>query len=184
MSLLTDVELGSWYHDAVDYVYAQGIMTGGAALAFQPNDTTTRAEVITILYRLAGSPEVDGESELPFADVSDVSWYRDALVWAYEAGLAQGVSSTRFAGNQNVSRQELAVFLYRYVTLTQTGALPQEGSLSGFSDAGEVASWAQEGMTWAVSAGLIQGRSGSTLAPKGNASRAEAAQILTRFLGG
>jgi hypothetical protein len=182
MFLLTDVELDSWYHDAVDYVYTNGIMTGGSVLAFQPGDTTTRAEVVTILYRLAGSPEVTGSELLPFTDVSGDAWYRDALTWAYQKGLANGVSATSFAGTSKVTRQELAAFLQRYVALIQGEDVSARADLSGYTDAGQVAGWAAEAMEWAVSTGLINGRTATTLAPLGSASRAEAAQMLTRFL--
>jgi hypothetical protein len=135
-----------------------------------------------MLYRLAGSPEVSETAALPFTDVSGSAWYRTALTWAYNVGLAKGVNAYTFAGNADVTRQELAVFLQRFVALSGSGDLSQQASLSGYWDAGQVASWAKEAMSWAVGTGLIQGRTSSSLAPKGTATRAEAAQMLMRFL--
>jgi hypothetical protein len=138
--------------------------------------------VVTILYRLAGSPEVTDSESLPFTDVSAEAWYREALTWAYQNGLANGVSATSFAGSSKVTRQELAAFLQRYVALIQGEDVSARADLSGYTDAGQVAGWATEAMEWAVSTGLINGRSATTLAPQGSASRAECAQMLTRFL--
>jgi hypothetical protein len=156
-------------------------MTGVGGMAFLPHGTTTRAEIVTILYRMAGSPTVT-DNGLPFTDVNADTWYRDALVWAYQLGVAKGVSDTSFAGSQYVTRQELAAFLQRYVTLVQKESATATASLSKYTDAGKVSSWAQDAVKWAVGTGIIQGTSDTTLSPLSNASRVETAQMLTRFL--
>ena len=177
----SDVEAGKWYYDGIEYVCAAGLMNGVGSGRFDPNGTTTRAMLVTILYRLEGEPAVSGS--MPFTDVPGGKWYSRAIQWAYETGVVNGVSATGFAPNDPVTRQQLAAILYRYARAKgyDTSA---SAALSGFPDADSVSSYARTPMQWAVGAGIINGvKSGdqSLLAPNGNATRAQVATMLTRF---
>lgn len=190
MALLTDVDRSAWYHEAVDYVCAAGLMTGLEAQTFRPGENVTRAEAVTILYRLAGGPAPAGEdgdpaAGLPFTDVMSSVWFWDALLWSYSSGLVNGFDAATFGGFAYVTRQQLAVMLYRYVILTGGGAAPNAAAdLSVYSDGDRVDGWAREAMAWAVGEGLLSACSDGTLRPGSYVTRAEAAQILMRFLGG
>lgn len=189
MALLTDVDKEAWYHEAVDYVYTAGLMAGSDPMTFQPTDGATRAQVISILHQLAGFPAPaageDGtpSGRLPFTDVQVNAWYRDALLWAYSVGLADGYNSTTFGAFAVVSRQQLAAWLYRFVQLADLdGAAEQGADLSVFPDSGQVSSWAEAAMAWAVEAGYLSGRADGSLDPRAYVTRAELAQVLMRFL--
>lgn len=173
-ALLADVDPNAWYHQAVDYVYSAGLMEGSDPLTFQPTDGATRAQVIYSLYLLAGAPE--SEAELPFTDVPSNEWYYDALCWAWENGVAQGYSDTVFGAMAPVKRQQLAVMLQRFASLT--GEAAAQGDLSAFSDGDSVSAWAQEAVAWAVEEGILSGGPEGQLNPQGNTTRAELAQIL------
>ena len=190
MALLTDVDKDAWYHEAVDYVYAAGLMSGSEPRTFQPTDGATRVQVLSILYRLAGSPPPeageggDASAPLPFTDVQTAAWYRDALVWAYGAGLVEGYNETTFGAFAIVSRQQLASLLYRFVLLTD-GAGAEEArpaDLALFPDSSRVSDWAEEAVAWAVGEGYLSGRADGFLAPRAYVTRAELAQVLMRFL--
>lgn len=181
MSLLKDVDMDAWYHDAVDYVWERGLMAEKEPLVFNPSDTATRADIITALYQLAGSPKVE-QASLPFTDVHSGADYRDALCWAYENGLVTGYSETTFAAFANVSRQQLAVILHRWAQ--QTGETPASGidTLKAFPDGSQVSLWAAQAMAWAVEEGILSGGADGTLAPERIATRAELAQIIMNYL--
>jgi len=136
----------------------------------------TRAMLVTVLYRMAGSPEVDS-STLPFTDLKADAWYTDAVIWSRDRGVVNGYEDGRFGVSDSITREQLAAILYRY-----TGAADTGGSLAGWSDASGVSSWAVQAMSWAVDRGLITGMSDSTLAPRGTATRAQTAAILMRYL--
>lgn len=192
MALLTDVDKEAWYHEAVDYVCTAGLMAGSEPMTFQPDDGATRAQVISILHQLADCPApAEGEDgkpmeHLPFTDVQINAWYRDALLWAYSVGLADGYNETTFGAFAVVSRQQLAAWLYRFIQLTDPQkAAGQDGAdLSGFPDSGRVSAWAEEAMAWAVGEGYLSGRADGFLAPRAVVTRAELAQVLMRFLEG
>lgn len=172
-----DVSTGQWYHEAVDYVLARGLMNGTSATAFSPNEGTTRGMLVTILYRLAGSPAAERAA---FADVAPGAWYADGVNWAAANGIVNGTSETTFAPHSGVTREQLAAILYRYVQyLGQTPAAPD--TLSQYADGGQVSGYARDAMAWASGQGLITGRTPTTIAPAGSASRAETATILQRF---
>ena len=174
----TDVDTSLWYHDGVDFVLKSGLMNGVSDNQFAPNADTTRAMLVTILYRMAGSPAVTGASA--FADVPAGTWYSDAVNWAASSGVVKGVSDNSFAPNQPVTREQLATILYRFA---QTGSANMNVSadLSGYADAASISGWASDGLSWACGAKLIQGKDGNLLAPGDNASRAQIATILLRF---
>ena len=171
-----DVTASQWFAPAVRYVTEAGLMQGSGGL-FRPNEAMSRAMLVTVLYRLAGSPAVDGE--IPFADVAPGKWYADAVCWAAEQGIVQGVTPTAFSPDGQVTREQMATFLYRYA-----GAPESSGTLSGYTDAGQVGAYAADAMAWAVAEGLITGTTASTLSPRAAATRAAVAVVLTRWAEG
>lgn len=174
----TDVPASHWAHDDITYVYENDLMNGTDGSLFSPESTTTRAQVVTVLYRLAGQPAADWEN--PFWDVPASAWFHDAVTWAWENDITGGVSSTHFGAGNAVTREQLATFLYRYAQ-DQGYDTSARADLSGYSDAGLVSSYATEALSWANATGLITGTTGTTLSPQGSATRAQVATILTRF---
>ena len=174
----TDVAETDWFHDAVQYAYENGLMDGVGDGQFAPNATTNRAMVVTILYRLAGEPAVSGDAA--FTDVADGLWYTDAVLWAAQKGIVNGISETEFAPGGDLTREQLATVLYRYAQ-DQGYDVSASADLSGYPDAGQVQDYAQPAMAWAVAEGIVEGMDGN-LNPAGNATRAQIATILMRFL--
>lgn len=174
----TDVPASHWAHDDITYVYENDLMNGTDGSLFSPESTTTRAQVVTVLYRLAGQPAADWEN--PFWDVPASAWFHDAVTWAWENDITGGVSSTHFGAGNAVTREQLATFLYRYAQ-DQGYDTSARADLSGYSDAGLVSSYATEALSWANATGLIIGTTATTLSPKGSATRAQVATILSRF---
>ena len=174
----TDVPASHWAHDDITYVYENDLMNGTDGSLFSPESTTTRAQVVTVLYRLAGQPAADWAN--PFWDVPASAWFHDAVTWAWENDITGGVSSTHFGAGNAVTREQLAAFLYRYAQ-DQGYDTSARADLSGYSDAGLVSSYATEALSWANATGLITGTTGTTLSPQGSATRAQVATILSRF---
>lgn len=174
----TDVPASHWAHDDITYVYENDLMNGTDGSLFSPESTTTRAQVVTVLYRLAGQPAADWAN--PFWDVPASAWFHDAVTWAWENDITGGVSSTHFGAGNAVTREQLATFLYRYAQ-DQGYDTSARADLSGYSDAGLVSSYATEALSWANATGLITGTTATTLSPKGSATRAQVATILSRF---
>ena len=174
----TDVPASQWAHDDITYVYENDLMNGTDGSLFSPESTTTRAQVVTVLYRLAGQPAADWEN--PFWDVPASAWFHDAVTWAWENDITGGVSSTHFGAGNAVTREQLATFLYRYAQ-DQGYDTSARADLSGYSDAGLVSSYATEALSWANATGLITGTTATTLSPQGSATRAQVATILSRF---
>ena len=173
-----DVASDAWYAQAAAYVYRQGLMSGTAQDRFSPDLTTNRAMLVTILYRLAGSPAVDGGSA--FTDVSGGDWFASGVAWASANGIVTGYGDGRFGPNDPITREQMAAILYRYAGFAGQSTTGQ-ADLSGYTDAGRVSPYAAEPMGWAVDRGLITGVSAGTLAPGGSATRAQVATILMRF---
>ena len=172
----TDLNTNQWYHEAVDYVLRHGLMNGVATDKFAPGGTLTRAQLVTILYRLEGEPSVEGMVN-PFTDVAEGQWYTDAIIWAVDAGVVNGMSKTIFNPNGAITREQIATILYRY-----TGSEKVEGDyLADFADADKVSAYAVDAMNWAVANGLITGTTETTLAPTATATRAQIATILMRY---
>ena len=161
----TDVTSGSWYYDGVKYVCDNGLMNGTSANEFNPNANTTRSMIVTILARMEGVNTSGG-----------ATWYAAGREWAMGAGISDGTNMTG-----KITREQLAAMLYRYAKLKGYD-VSASADISGYTDASSVSSWATDAMRWAVSAGLINGRTATTLAPQGNATRAEVASILMRFM--
>ena len=175
-----DVTEGDWFYDAVRYAYENGLMDGVGEGLFAPNSETTRAQLVTILYRLAGQPAVSGD--LPFTDVEAGTWYTDAVAWAAENGIVNGTTDATFAPGEDITREQLVTILYRYAE-SKGYDVSASADLSGYPDAGQVQDYAQPAMAWAVAEGIVEGVDG-TLNPAGNASRAQIATILMRFCEG
>ena len=175
----TDVEENGWYHTGVDFMVKNGFMNGVADDAFDVDGNLTRAQLVTILYRIAGEPESTATN--PFADVADGQWYTNAVIWAAENGIVKGVNTTTFAPNDQITREQIATILFRYAKAEKV-----EGKLAGFPDAEMVSDYAADAMAWAVEQGLINGISESDgktyLAPQETATRAQIAVILMRYL--
>lgn len=176
-----DVKSGDWFYNDVKYVYDKGMMAGTAADVFAPNATTTRAMIVTILYRLEGSPAVTGTSA--FVDVPAGQWYTDAVNWAAANQIVKGTSATTFAPNASITREQMAAILYRYAQYKGYDVTKQ-ADLSGYSDNGQVSAYAKDALAWANAAKLINGVTNTTLAPQGNATRAQVSAILHRFCDG
>lgn len=172
-----DVVAGDWFAEAVNYVTLTGRMNGTGE-GFSPNNNLTRAQMATVLYRMAGEPE--GTIENPFSDVADGQWYTDAVVWAAETGITLGTSADTFNPNDDVTREEMATFLYRFAEYESLDPIEVTGDLSAFPDADEVSEFATEAMTWAVGQKIIAGVDGN-LAPDGTATRAQVATVLMRY---
>lgn len=178
-----------WAHEGLDYCIYHGYIAGTSAITVAPNGVCTRAQLVSILYRMQGEPTTVAGYELaklraPFNDVPRGQWYTDAIWWAKLTGVVSGTSATTFDPSGEITREQLAVILYNYTKQFAPGSLTEAGSLAGFPDAGSVSSWARTEMAWAVGNGLISGTgSGGVayLSPKGSATRAQVAAILMRF---
>ena len=173
----TDVQAGAWYADAVKYVFDQGLMSGMSAQEFGPDGQVTRGQVVTILWRLAGSPTVSGKA---FPDVSASAWYADAVAWASANGVVSGYENGGFGPGDPVTREQLAAILYRYAQLSGKDT-DQTADLSGYTDSVTISAWAPQALKWAVGSGLISGTGTHTLSPRGTATRAQIAVILQNF---
>ena len=172
-----DVSANDWFASAVDYVTGKGMMNGTADNTFSPKAHTTRGMVVTVLYRLENQPSTSAAS---FTDVASGAYYANAVAWANANGIVSGYGSGKFGPNDKVTREQLAAILYRYAQYKKydvSGA----NSLDGYTDAQSVSSYAVPALQWANAAGIVTGKSGSKLDPKGNATRAEVAAMLMRF---
>lgn len=172
-----DVAQGSWYYDAVRYVYENKLYLGTSDTTFSPSEPMARKMITTVLYRLDGSPAVAYEPL--FSDIPDNMWYTDGTVWAGQNGIVSGIGNQLFAPDDPVVRQQIAVILYNYAGFVGAD-ISARGDLSSFGDQGEIASWAQEAVSWAVSVGILRGASGNVF-PTQQATRAEVAAMLQRF---
>ena len=177
----TDVSENDWFYENVKYVVENKLMNGISEDVFAPNNTLTRAMLVAVLYRNAGEPAVN--KSIPFADVDMGSWYANAVVWAKQNGIVNGVNETDFAPNSNITREQIAAIMFRFAQYKGMEAVTLEENLH-FTDANEISEYAVPAMNWAVGSGLMKGKSVITLNPKDNATRAEIAAILQRFIEG
>lgn len=171
----TDLGDKQWYHDSIDYAVENGLLEGTSPTTMEPNATLIRAQLAQILYNIEDKPAVTGE--MIFEDVPASEWFYSPVLWANQNEIINGTSPTTFEPLENISRQDLALMLYRYA-----GEPAVTGDLDGFTDADQVGDWAEEAMAWAVAEGIVQGDTPTTLNPTGTATRAEAAAMLQRFL--
>ena len=176
-----DIYITQWFHDSVKYVYDNGLMTGLNETTFGPYENLARAQFAVILHRMNGSPDMEYTNKFP--DVADNQWYTDAILWANEAGVVGGYTDTgKFGPGDNINREQMAVMMYRYANYLgyDTSA---RADISKYTDAGNVNEFAREAMSWAVGEGIITGKYNETQRdPQGNASRAECATIIMRFV--
>lgn len=173
-----DVPQNIWFASGVQFAAEQGLFTGVSANEFAPYDPMTRAMLVTVLHRLDGA---DASGTNSFTDVLNGKWYTNAIAWASANGIVEGLSGNRFAPNAPITREQLAAILFRYAKACGYD-VSARAELTAYADAAQVSTWASDAMRWAVAAGLISGRSGAQLAPKGEATRAEVAVILMNFV--
>ena len=176
----TDVTEEDWFHDVVLELAASGVVNGMTETTFEPQGTLTRAEFATMLYRVSYAPVVTGEST--YSDVKTGDWYYNAVVWATEAGVVNGMGDGTFAPNDNITRQEMATMLYRLAKAEKV----EEDKLASFPDAASVADWAKDAMNWAVSTEIVNGSTHDDkvnyLDPTATALRCQAAAVACRYL--
>ena len=177
-----DVRSTAWYYEDVAYVTRNDLMVGTGTMTFSPDGEMSRAMLVTVLYRMNGSPSVAGMT-MPFQDVPGNAWYTDAVTWAYNCGVVSGMSPTTFAPMVSITREQMMTMFYGYAAYMDYNTMAV-ADLSAFPDGGDVSSWAEAEMGWAVANTLISGAKesdGVYLRPQGTATRAEAAAILHRF---
>ena len=177
-----DVDPAAWYYKAVGYVLKEGLMNGVSAKHFSPDGTFTRAMLCQVFYNMAGRPAVTATGR--FSDLEDGRWYCDAVAWATETGLVLGYGNGCFGPDDALTREQLAVVLYRYEQTCGGGLTgdPAE-KVPDFKDAGQISPWAAEAMQWCVIKTILSGRGDGALDPQGTATRAETAQVLMNYLG-
>ena len=174
----SDVQESHWFYEGVAFAVQNRLFTGTGSSTFSPDDNMTRGMLVTVLYRLAGEP---GAGQSSFSDVSRGIWYGEAVAWAWEQGIVKGYGSGKFRPDAPVTREQMAVILYNYAE-SRGYDLSAAGDTAQFADRAKVSDWAVDAMEWAVGAGLITGKSQDILDPGGNASRAQVAEILMRFV--
>ena len=174
----TDVRESDWFYEDVAFAYENGLFAGTSDTTFSPNASMTRAMLVTVLYRLEGQPAVNGRSG--FSDVQYNGYYEDAVTWAADNGIVNGTSTTTFSPNVNVTREQMAAILYRYAQYKKYNTAASS-SLNGFTDQASVSGYAAASLEWAVAEKLVNGSAGK-LMPTGNATRAQVAAILHRFV--
>lgn len=175
--LFSDLTRGAWYYEPVEYAVSHGIMNGVGEYAFEPNGTATRAMLATILYRIAGSPQTQITSD--FTDLRAGAWYIASVNWAYQNGILSGYGNSSFGPDDPITREQLAVILWRYAGSPET-----KGTIDSFSDVNSAAGFAVKALQWAVEQNLLTGKGDGTLDPSAPATRAEIAAILQRFIAG
>ena len=174
-----DVDQMLWYHDAVDYVFTHGLMYGTTDTTFSPDDALTRAMFVTMLYRMEGKPEVKDAAS--FTDVPEGAYYADAVAWASANGVVYGTSETAFSPDEKITREQMAAMMRRYADYRKLTSSTWV-DLGSYADASSISSWATESMQWAVASELMYGNTRNQLQPAANATRAQAAAILQRFV--
>ena len=177
LDLPDSASTGSWYYDAVQYVYSAGLMSGTGSYVFSPDGATTRGMIVTIFYRLEGSPACGSAS---FSDVSSGKYYAQDVAWAAENGIVSGYSASRFGPENAITREQLAAILYRYAAYKGYD-VSDLASLTGYADNDLVAAYAKTSFAWAVQAGIISGTGANRLSPSAGATRAQVAAMLMRF---
>ena len=174
-----DLDVNAWYHEDADYVIENGIFKGVGETTFAPSDKLTRAMLVTVLYRMENEPATN--RSIPFSDVDMGMYYANAVIWAQQNGIVSGVTETEFAPNANITREQIAAIMFRYAQYKGMNAITMEENLH-FDDSDEIFEYAVTSMNWAVGTGLMKGKTPATINPKDNATRAEVAAILQRFI--
>ena len=178
-----DVATGDWFYGDVAYVYTKGLMlgTGTDPMLFSPQAKLTRGMVVTVLYRSAGSLDVNGIAD-PFNDIPSGQYYTDAVKWAATNNIVSGYGNGAFGPNDNITREQLAVILYNYAVFEDKGPVGMWAVRLGFTDAGDISDWATEGVMFCSMKGIINGYPDGSFVPQGGATRAEGAAMLHRFM--
>ena len=174
----------NWAHEGIDYCVRHGLMSGFDATTFSPDTVSTRAQIVMILYNLSGDTTDYSKYYVPFTDVKPGTWYYNAVAWGYDKDIVSGMSTTTFAPDGLITREQMAVLLYGYTEKYAPAYLGGAASLNGFPDAASVSNWAYAAMSWAVGNGLISGiasNGADYLAPSGGATRAQIAAIMMRY---
>lgn len=171
----TDVPKTAWYRADVEYVWQHGIMKGISATKFGPDTKMTRAMFVTVLYRMEGSPSVEGMQIPAFTDIG-AKWCYDAIIWAYNAGVTLGKTATTFAPNDSITRAEIVTMVYRY------SGSPTVSGVPNFTDAASVGAWARDAIIWATSVGVVNGYTDGSFGPNKTALRSEMAAMLHRYM--
>ncbi|MBQ7040367.1 MAG: S-layer homology domain-containing protein [Clostridia bacterium] len=174
----TDVKADDWFYQGVEYVWSKNMVKGVTDTTYSPNGTLTRATLVTLLYRMENEPSAPANG---FTDVAGGAWYENAVAWAADNAIVLGVGEGLFAPDANITREQIAVILYKYATLKGKD-VSKTADLNAFSDAASVSDWAKDALSWAVAEGLLQGMGDGTVAPKANATRAQIATILMRYM--
>ena len=174
-----DVDVDDWFYDAVVYAYENGLMSGTGETTFSPSGTTTRGQIVTILWRLAGSPQVN--YLMDFSDVDPAAWYDEAVRWASSLRIASGYGDGRFGPDDPITREQLAVMLYQYAWNMGYDLTGGGMALREYGNYDRISGWALEALDWAVNAGIISGTGDSALSPQGRATCAQTAVMLMRL---
>lgn len=175
----TDVDMDAWYHDAVDYAIENGMMNGVGNNLFAPDSNLSRAMLVQVLWNLEGNPDVSTITE--YSDVASDAWYYNAVQWATAENIVGGYGNGIYGPEDDITREQMALMLYRYAQYKGYDTTQSGADVEDFADYEDISDWALEGVTWAVNAGLLNGKGNGILDPTGDATRAEVAQILMNF---
>ncbi|MHC1722355.1 MAG: immunoglobulin-like domain-containing protein [Aminipila sp.] len=175
-----DVKSGAWYTEAVDYVVKNNLMDGVSATSFKPDDNTTRAMLATIIYNAEGKQTAMGESL--FTDVKKDAWYGSSVIWTSEKEIVKGINQNQFMPTGNVTREQVAVMLYNYAKFKKLNTEVNKAAIENMIDSKNVSLWAKEAVTWTLDKKIMRGKGNNVLDPKGNATRAEIAQMIKNFI--
>lgn len=179
MAAYADLDRESWYHDGVHWALENKVMNGYSEEKFAPDDTTSRAMIVTMLHRMEGAPAV--AYDMTFTDVEDGQWYTEAIRWAAANGIVAGYSEETFDPTGTLTREQLATILYRYVRTKGQGFTGLWAFPLTYDDASDVSDWAKEALCWMTMQGVIQGTGSNKLSPQGSATRAQVATMLMRY---
>ena len=176
----TDVKEADWFYSDVLAMYRAGVIKGMTETTFEPEANVTRAQFITMLYRLDGENKVEGGTN-SFTDLQKDAYYTDAINWGVKAGITNGVSKTEFAPDEDITREQIATMLFRYATYAKKADLDKKVDLAAkFKDAAKVSDYAKEALQWAAAVEVVRGDDVGTIRPQDNATRAEAAALMVR----
>ncbi|WP_420850850.1 S-layer homology domain-containing protein [Paenibacillus aceris] len=173
-----DVKEDDWFYKGIKFMSEKGLMIGTSENSFSPNQNTSRAVIVTILYRLEGNPSA---LESSFTDVNTDTWYSDAVAWASSSNVISGYGNGLFGPNEDITREQLCTILYNYAK-HKGYDISSAKKVDAFTDGNKVSSWAKEPMEWAIGSGLISGYGNNILAPTDTATRAQLSIIIQRFI--
>ena len=180
LTKFVDMNVNQWYHDGVHYCIEKGLMSGTSSTTFDPNANATRAMIVAILWRIENQPMVN--ETIAFTDVQQNAYYKDAVCWAVSVGIISGYDEKTFAPDDNITREQMASILYRYTQYKGKDISVAQNMVLNYEDINDISSYALEAMKWACGTGVINGTSSTQLSPKGNATRAQVAQMLKVYL--